>query len=118
MTIEFCYLVFITADYYAINNLTVPVFLLKKKYGLFIFATLLIIAVSSAIRALIAMQMNLHFFQPTSIVGFGSLYFNSVVNITIWVLAVTLGKMILDKMQTQQLVESLDKERKKMNWII
>jgi len=51
MTIEFCYLVFITTDYYAVNNFIVPQFLGKKRYFLFISATLFTIAVSAALRA-------------------------------------------------------------------
>jgi hypothetical protein len=35
MTIEFCYLIFITADYYAITSFIVPQFLLKKRYVFF-----------------------------------------------------------------------------------
>ncbi|HWZ22873.1 MAG TPA: hypothetical protein VNW06_09485, partial [Cytophagaceae bacterium] len=41
MTIEFCYLIFITIDYYAISNFITPKFLIKKKYSLFVIATVL-----------------------------------------------------------------------------
>jgi two-component system LytT family sensor kinase len=111
MTIEFCYLIFITADYYAITNFIVPQFLLKKRYVLFVSATLIIIALSAWLRALVAVQMNLHFFHATQITGFGTLYLNSVINISLWVLLITLGKMLIDRMQTQQQLELLEKER-------
>src|SRR4051812_17834074 len=77
MTIEFCYLIFITADYYAISNFMIPQFLLKRKYVLFFTAALTIIALSGWLRALIAVQMNLHVFHPTHITDFGTLYLNS-----------------------------------------
>jgi two-component system LytT family sensor kinase len=38
VTVEFCYLVFITADFYAISNFIIPQFLLKKRYALFVAA--------------------------------------------------------------------------------
>jgi two-component system LytT family sensor kinase len=111
MTIEFCYLIFITADYYAITNFIVPQFLLKKRYVLFVSATLIIIALSAWLRALVAVQMNLHFFHTTQITGFGTLYLNSVINISLWVLLITMGKMLIDRIQTQQQLELLEKER-------
>jgi two-component system LytT family sensor kinase len=113
MTIEFCYLIFITADYYAITNGIVPQFLLKKKYALFVSAIVIVIAFSAWLRALVALQMNLHFFSTGKITDFATLYLNSVFNISLWVLLVTIGKMLIDRMQTQQHVELLEKERVK-----
>jgi len=113
MTIEFCYLFFITADFYAINNFTIPQFLLKKKYLLFISTTIIIIALSAWLRALVATQMNLHFFHATPTIAFSTLYLNSVINISLWVLLITIGKMIIDKIEIQQQIEVLEKERVK-----
>jgi len=111
ITIEFCYLLFITADYYAINNFIIPQFLLKGKYVYFVCATLVVITVSSLLRALVAMQMNLHFFHPDKMPEFVILYFNSIINILIWVLLITTGKMLIDRMHTYQQLELLEKER-------
>jgi len=111
ITIEFCYLIFITSDYYAISHFIIPRFLHKRNYALFVAATLFVIAFSSWLRALVAWQMNLHFFQPKTIIDFGTLYLNSLVNISLWVLLVTIGKMLIDRMQTQQQLEFLEKER-------
>ncbi len=110
MTIEFCYLIFITADYYALSNFIIPEFLFKKKYPLFVIAIIITIGVSAWLRALVSVQMNLHFFHAVPI-GFGELYVNSVFNISIWVLVITVGKMLIDRMQTQQQLELLEKER-------
>lgn len=99
-----------TADFYAINNFIVPHFLFKKKYLFFVSATVIIIAVSAWLRALVAVQMNVHFFHTTPI-DFKTLYLNSVVNISLWVLLVTLAKMLIDRIQTQQQLELLEKER-------
>lgn len=113
MTIEFCYLIFITADYYAIANFIIPQFLLEKKYVLFVLSIMAVIGCSAWLRALVAFQMNLHFFSPAQISDFATLYINSVINISLWVLVVTTGKMLIDRMQTLQHVELLERERVK-----
>lgn len=110
MTVEFCYLIFITADFYAINNLIVPQLLLKKRYTLFVSATIIIIALSAWLRALVAIQMNQYFFHVTPI-DFSTLYLNSVVNISLWVLLVTIVKMLIDRIKTQHQLDLLEKER-------
>ena len=110
MTVEFCYLIFITADFYAINNLIVPQLLLKKRYTLFVSATIIIIALSAWLRSLVAIQMNQYFFHVTPI-DFSTLYLNSVVNISLWVLLVTIVKMLIDRIQTQHQLDLLEKER-------
>jgi len=113
MTVEFCYLIFITADYYAVNNFIVPLFLLQRKYTLFVSATVIVIALSAWLRALIALQMNLHFFYTGQLTDFSVLYLNSVANISLWVLLITIGKMLVDRIQTEQQLEFLEKERVK-----
>jgi two-component system, LytTR family, sensor kinase len=113
MTVEFCYLIFITVDYYAVNNLIVPKFLIRRKYVLFISATIMVIALSAWFRALIALQMNQHFFHTAFIIDFNTLYLNSVINISLWVLLITIAKMLADLIQTQRQFELLEKERVK-----
>lgn len=111
MTIEFCYLIFITADYYAIANFIIPRFLLRKKYVRFISSTFLIIAVSAWLRASLSIQINQYVFKQPLETGLDTLYLNSVLNISIWVLVITIGKMLIDRIQTQKLVEVLEKEK-------
>ena len=53
MTIEFCYLIFITAGYYVISNFIIPHYLFKKKYVWFVATTLLTISLSAWLRALV-----------------------------------------------------------------
>jgi two-component system LytT family sensor kinase len=113
ITIEFCYLIFITADYYGINNFIIPRFWLKKKYVLFISSTIIIIALSAWLRGLVAIQMNLHFFHAAGAIDFRTLYLNSLINISLWVSLVTIGKMLVDRIQTHQQLELLEKERVK-----
>ena len=111
MTIEFCYLLFITANYYVISKIIIPKFLIKRKYILFVSSVLVIVALSSWLRSLVAVQMNLHLFHPLQMPDFGSLYLNSILNISLWVFVITIGKMIIDRIQTQQQLDYLEKER-------
>jgi two-component system, LytTR family, sensor kinase len=113
MTVEFCYLIFITADYYLVNNLIVPKLLIRRKYVLFILTTILVIALSAWFRALIAEQMNRLYFHTKSIADLKTAYLNSVINISLWVLLITIGKMLADRIQTHRQLELLEKERVK-----
>jgi two-component system LytT family sensor kinase len=111
MTIEFCYLLFITGDYYAIKSFVIPRLLVRKEYPLFVAAVVLVIAVSAALRAGLALYINIHYFRTTGGIDYGVLYLRSFINISLWVLVVTLGRMLVERMQTQQQLEVLEKER-------
>jgi len=111
MTIEFCYLIFITADYYAISNFIIPQFLVKGKYIYFISATIFVVGLSAWLRALVAVQMNVRFFHTVSQPDFTTLYLNSLFNISIWVLLIIAGKMLIDRIQNQRKLELLEQEK-------
>src|SRR5579872_6160797 len=113
LTVQFCYLVFITADYYAATYYIIPRFLKKKRYTLFVLSMVLLIAFSALLRALVSVQMNLHVFTGGPRVEFGTLYLNSVVNIFIWVELIVIGKMIFDRIYDQQQMAVMEKERVK-----
>ena len=113
MTVEFCYLIFITADYYALNNFIIPQFLIKKKYILFHFYAHHPDSPFSMAQGTGCTQMNRHFFASPSITDFKTVYLNSLLNISLWVLLITIGKMLIDRIQTQRQLELLEKERVK-----
>jgi two-component system, LytTR family, sensor kinase len=113
MTIEFCYLIFITVDYYAINNFIVPHILNQRKYVLFVSTIVVVIVISALLRALVALQMNRHFFNTVAGSNFNSLYVDSLINISLWVLLVTMGKMLIDRIQSQRQIEFLEKQKAK-----
>jgi len=113
LTVQFCYLVFITADYYAATYYIIPQFLKKKRYALFILLMVFLIAFSALLRALVSVQMNLHVFTAGPRVDFGTLYLTSVVNIFIWVELIVIGKMIFDRIYDQQQMAIMEKERVK-----
>jgi two-component system, LytTR family, sensor kinase len=111
LTIQFCYLIFITADFYLINDLIVPKFLKKKTYFLFSAFVILAVAISAWLRSLIAMQMSRKFFHEPALGDFGSVYIASFLNIAIWILAVTVAKMILERIDTEKRLDLLEKQR-------
>jgi sensor histidine kinase YesM len=111
MTIEFCYLLFITPCYYLISYLIIPRFLGKSEVALFVISSLALILVAGWLRSLVAMQMNLQFFHPAQLPSSATLLTNSIINILFWVLLITTGKMMMDRIATQQRFELLEKER-------
>ncbi|HXB07221.1 MAG TPA: histidine kinase [Puia sp.] len=111
MTVEFCYLFFVTADYYTINDFIVPKLLVRQRYSLFVAAVVGVIAVSAGLRAYLALNISRYHFGVTGEIDFGALYLRSFINISLWVLAVVVGKMLVDRIQTQQQLEVLEKER-------
>jgi two-component system, LytTR family, sensor kinase len=113
MTIEFCYLIFITADYYIINDFIIPGFLFQRKYGPFITGTILTVVLSALGRSLIAYYMNQHYFHNTATVDFPSLYIHSLINISLWVLLITIGNMMIERGQAHQQLELMEKEKVK-----
>ncbi|MDP4253444.1 MAG: histidine kinase, partial [Bacteroidota bacterium] len=98
-------------DYYAISYVVVPKLLLRKKYALFVACTVAVIAVSAWLRAILAFQMNLHYFTPARVYDLSTLFVNSIINISLWVLAVTTAKMLIDRMRTQRQLETMEKEK-------
>jgi two-component system, LytTR family, sensor kinase len=113
VSVKFCYLVFITADYYITIYFIVPRFLKKKKYVFFVLLSTGLIAFSALLRALVSMQMSLHVFITIPPPAFGALYLDSLVNIFILVELFILGKMIVDRVYNQQQLALLEKERVK-----
>lgn len=104
MTVQFCYLAFITSDYYLVNNLLVPRLLLKRRYVWFAAALTGTIAASAVLRALLAQVI-----YP----GTPHVYVNSLLNIALWVLLLTGAKMLVDRIRHEQQVERLEKDRAK-----
>ncbi|HEY4323883.1 MAG TPA: histidine kinase [Mucilaginibacter sp.] len=111
VSVEFCYLVFITADYYITIYLIAPRFLKKSKYIYFVLLTTVLIAFSALLRAMVAAQMNIHVFNTVHPPPFNKIYINSLVNIFIWVELFIIGKMIADRIYNQQQMALMEKER-------
>ena len=111
MTIQFCYLIFITADFYLISYFVAPRFLGRKKQALFVLFLSATIWLSALLRNLVAIQMKRHFFHDAPASSFSDLYISSFLNIAGWVMLITIGKMLIDRMQMGKQVELLEQER-------
>lgn len=113
-TVEFCYLIFVAANFYFNIYFTIPRYLYQKKYVAFIVSLLAGIAITALLRVPLAMYLNEHFFlvdkqQP----GFAELFQNSLVNIFIWVVCIVAIKLILDRLRLQRHVDAMAKEKEK-----
>ena len=113
ITIEFCYLVFITADYYVLNDLILPKLFHKGRYLLFSCSVLGLIVVSSWLRTLVALAMNTYYFHSVVLPDTTTLFLQSLLNISLWVLLITTGKMLLERRESQYRMELLEKEKTK-----
>src|SRR5438477_1658858 len=78
-SVQFCYLVFTTADYYITIYFIIPRFLKKKKYAIFVLLSTGLIALSALLRALVSVQMNKYVFFSNHQPAFGTLYLDSLV---------------------------------------
>jgi len=112
MTIQFCYLLFIAANYYFNIYYTVPAFLYRKKYAGFALLFLAGIVIASLLRVPLATYLSLHYFAPGKPPpGFSELFFNSLINIFIWTICLVAAKLIIDRLRFQKYVEAIEKEK-------
>jgi two-component system LytT family sensor kinase len=113
-TVEFCYLIFVAANYYFNIYFAIPKYLYQKKYFAFIISILAGIVVTALLRVPLAMFLNQHYFlvglpQP----GFAELFLNSLLNIFIWVVCIVAGKLIIDRIRIQRHLDDMVKEKEK-----
>jgi two-component system, LytTR family, sensor kinase len=112
VTIQFCYLLFIAANYYFNTVFNIPTRLDKKKYIEFGILFILGIVITAAIR------VPLSFYLTTYLFGIKSPHFNylsvfcdSFINILFWVVLILAGKMISDKIRSELYIAKIEKEK-------
>jgi hypothetical protein len=111
-TIEFCYLIFIAANFYFNVYYNVPKFLYRKKYPAFAGTFLAGICIAALLRVPLATFLNKHYFlvgkpQP----GFSELFLNSFLNIFIWVVCLVAAKLTIDRFRFQQYLDEIAKQK-------
>lgn len=115
LTVEFCYLLFISANYYFNIYFAIPKFLYQKKY--FSFACLFVggIAITALLRVPLATYLNRHYFLKDSSIqpGFQKIFSESIVNIFIWVLIFVAVKLIVDRILFKRYIEAVEQEKTK-----
>jgi len=113
-TIEFCYLLFIGANFYFNIYFTIPKFLYRKKYFAFISAMLAGIVVAALLRVPLAMYLNKnHFLVGKQQPAFYQIFSNSLLNIFIWVVCLISVKLIVDRFRFQHYIDAIKKEKEK-----
>jgi two-component system LytT family sensor kinase len=111
-TIEFCYLVFIAANFYFITRYAIPAFLHTRKHFTFIVLVLSGILVTAILRAPLAMYLNKHYFlvgkpQP----DFPTIFSSSFLNIFVWVTFLVACRVMIDRFQFQQNLEEITRQK-------
>ena len=112
VTIQFCYLIFIGANFYFNIYYTIPVFLYTKKYFSFVVLFLAGIVTAAFLRVPLATYLNYHYFlagraQPTA----SALFINSLLNIFIWVVCLVAAKLVIDRFRFQQYIDEMAKQK-------
>jgi two-component system LytT family sensor kinase len=113
-TIEFCYLVFIAANYYFNIYFVVPRYLYKQKYLAFILLFGAGIMIAAFARVPLAALLNASYFfpgqpQPT----LSAIFIASLLNIFIWTALLTAGKIAIDRYHFQRRLENVEIEKAK-----
>lgn len=112
ITIQFCYLVFIAANYYFNALYNIPQQLNKKRYVQFGLYFVSAIIITSLTRVPVSLAVNRYLFKvDTSQFNYISVFFNSFVNILFWVVVILTGKMITEKIRFQRYLEQIEKEK-------
>jgi hypothetical protein len=113
-TVQFCYLFFIAANYYFNIGFAIPRFLYQKKNISYALVALAGIATAALLRVPVAMYLNKTWFMIGKVQpGFVELFYNSFINIFIWVICLVAGKLIMDRIRFQKYVDKIEKERSK-----
>ena len=114
LTVQFCYLLFIAANYYFHVYFAIPRFLNKKKYLLFGLLLVSGVAVTAALRVPLVVYMNKHVFPAGPLhPNLTSIFYSSLLNIAIWTIAILAVKLTLDHLRLQKHLAEMEKEKTK-----
>lgn len=112
LTVQFCYLVFIAANYYFQVFVAIPRWLYRKKYTAFALALPAGIALTALLRAPLAAWLQQHYFRPGfPPEHFGRIAADSFLNIFVWVICLVAGRLVFEKIRFRQLIDAMEKEK-------
>lgn len=112
ITIQFCYLVFIAANYYFNSLYAIPFLLNRKKYARFFAAFLSAIVVTAWLRVPVSYLVRKYLFQVND-THFDTLdvFYESFINIFFWVFFIVAAKMVIERIRSQVYIEQIEKEK-------
>ncbi|GAB3916597.1 sensor histidine kinase [Mucilaginibacter boryungensis] len=112
ITIQFCYLAFISANYYFNALYTIPHLLNKKRYIRFAVFFISGIVLTALIRIPVSMLVITYVFKvPHPVFNYFSIFLDSFINILFWVVCILAAKMVLEKTRSQLYIEQIEKEK-------
>ncbi len=114
LTVEFCYLIFIAANYYLHSRFSIPRLLHRGRYAAFALLLPAAVAVTALLRVPLVLYLNRHFFlltgpQPSAL----DIWLNSMLNIVAWTVALVAIKLVADKIRLRQYLDQVEKEKAK-----
>ena len=112
ITIQFCYLIFIAANYYFNTLYNIPKLLNKKQYVKFGILFLGAITTTALLRVPVSMVVTTFIFKVTNAhFDYLNIFYNSFINILFWVVIILAGKMIAEKISSEIYIEKIEKEK-------
>jgi hypothetical protein len=112
LTVQFCYLLFVVANYYIQVYYCIPRLLHRKRYLLFAMVLPLSIAVSALVRTPLAIWLQVHVFLPGGPApDAGVVFRESFLNIFIWVVLAVAVQQVIEKISFRQHLDSMERQR-------
>ncbi|HEX3383928.1 MAG TPA: histidine kinase, partial [Mucilaginibacter sp.] len=112
ITIQFCYLVFIAANYYFNSLYAIPQLLNRKKYVQFAVAFLAMIIVTAWMRVPVSFFVRKYLFGIHGVsYNVLNVFYESFINIFFWVFFIVAAKMMIDRVRSQVYIEQIEKEK-------
>jgi two-component system LytT family sensor kinase len=112
LTVQFCYLLFVAANYYAQVYYAIPRLLNRRKYLAFALFLPGAIVLSALLRTPLAIWLQVTFFRPGSPAQDpGVVFRDSFLNIFIWVMCLVAIRLVLEKIWFRQYIDTMEKER-------
>lgn len=112
LTVQFCYLLFVAANYYAQLYYAIPKLLNQKKYLAFALFLPAGIAITALLRTPLAIWLQMHYFHPGFPVPDAMAVFReSFLNIFVWVIILVSIRLVLEKIWFRQYMDNMEKQR-------
>lgn len=112
-TIEFCYLIFIAANFYFNIYFAIPGYLYRRKHLQFAVLFFAGIAIAAMLRVPLASYMNAHYFFVKPGPDAKELFIASFVNVFIWTTIIISAKLTYDHFRFEESMHLIKEEKSK-----